>query len=199
MIEGNFVYLPALVVAAVLVLLGLRARWSPWTVLIALGAVVHTAGVVAVTLFPFPVQREVIEEGRELQVATNNFVPLVHILEAGARARYASVLHQAFGNLVMLAPLGLYAPLLWHRFRTWRTVLALGVGVSLGIEGVQFMISTILGFTYKIADVDDVIVNTIGVMGAYLGYRLLAGVWPDIASLNEWKPAASDDGSAKSL
>ncbi len=68
-------------------------------------AIAHLAAVVALTLFPLPVQPEVIEEGRMNQLADNNFVPIVNTLDAIADGRHAAVLRLAIGNLIALAPL----------------------------------------------------------------------------------------------
>ena len=179
-IDGNFVVLPAVAIGAAFLALGLRAKLRPWTILVGLAAIAHLASVAAVTLFPFPIQREVIEDGRSLRLATNNFIPLVNTVQAIASGRYPAVFHQSAGNLLMLLPMGVYAPVLWPRLRTWRSALALGLSVSLGIEALQLLISTLLGFTYKIVDVDDVLLNSAGVMLGYLLYRLLAVWWTDI-------------------
>lgn len=189
MIEGNFVALPAALAGAALLVLALRARADPWTIVIGLAAVGHLASVAAVTLFPLPVQREVIEEGRSLQLAANNFVPLVHTFNAIVSGRYPAVLQQSLGNFVMLVPLGIYVPVLWPRMRAWRSVLALGLCVSVAIEALQFLISAFLGFTYKIVDADDVLINTAGVMAGYLLYRLLALWWTDVRPASGERPS----------
>lgn len=66
----------------------------------------------------------------------------------------------------------LYGPLLWPRLRTWQAMVVAGIGASLAVEAAQLLISATVGYTYRIADVDDVIINTIGVMVAYAIYRL---------------------------
>ena len=173
MIQGNVVLLPALLVGVAYLLVAWRQGLRPSTVGFGLVAIAHLTAVVALTLFPLPVQREVIEEGRMLQLADNNFVPIVNTVDAIADGRHAAVLRLALGNVLALAPLGIYGPFLWPRMRTWPGALAAGIGASIGVETAQLLISTALGYTYRIADVDDILFNAAGVLAGYAGYRLL--------------------------
>jgi glycopeptide antibiotics resistance protein len=74
------------------------------------------------------------------------------------------------GNVVAFLPIGLLAPMGWERWRTWMASLALGVGISLGIELSQLAVSIAIGVPYRHADVDDVILNG---LGTAIGY----GTW----------------------
>jgi glycopeptide antibiotics resistance protein len=66
-------------------------------------------------------------------------------------------------NVGLFVPLGLLAPMVSERLRHLRTVLLLGTALSLAIEVVQFLIG-------RSADIDDVILN---ILGVGIGY----GVW----------------------
>ncbi|MDZ4181222.1 MAG: VanZ family protein [Coriobacteriia bacterium] len=65
-------------------------------------------------------------------------------------------------NVALFVPLGLLAPITGERFRRLRSVLTLGLAVTLAIEIGQFLIG-------RSADVDDVMLN---VLGAGIGYGL---------------------------
>lgn len=174
MIQGNVVLLPALLVGATYLLVAWRQGLPPSTVGFGLMAIAHLAAVLALTLFPLPVQREVIEDGRMAQLASNNFIPIVNTVDAIADGRHPAVLWLAIGNVLALAPLGIYGPFLWPRLRTWQGVLLAGIGASIAIESAQLLISAALGYTYRVADVDDVIFNSAGVMAGYGASRVLA-------------------------
>ena len=66
-------------------------------------------------------------------------------------------------NILLFIPLGFILPLLWKEFRSWKAMGITGFLVSLGIELAQLL-------NYRISDVDDLIMNT---LGALLGYALL--------------------------
>ena len=70
------------------------------------------------------------------------------------------------GNVAVFVPFGFFPPLLWRRWRNpWR-VLAHGAAVPALIEFLQI-------FNGRSVDVDDIILNFIGVAAGYLLYRLL--------------------------
>ena len=84
----------------------------------------------------------------------------------------------SIGNLLLLMPLAVYLPVLIARARRAAVTVFIGMGVSLAIELAQSAISAVLGFTYKIADVDDVITNPAGVS---LGYAIFS-------VMSHWQP-----------
>ena len=82
------------------------------------------------------------------------------------------------GNLIAFIPLGLLLPAMTGK-RYLLTVFLVGLALSLAIEAGQLAISIYLGFAYRTADIDDVIVN---VSGALLGY----GLFITVASIRSW-------------
>lgn len=77
------------------------------------------------------------------------------------------MLAEQVGNILLFCPLGLMAPLLWPQInRPWR-VMALGAMISLGIELAQVPMSGI-----HRADVNDVILNTLGSGLGWLALRV---------------------------
>jgi len=60
--------------------------------------------------------------------------------------------------------------LLSRRWRTWPQALVLGVTASLAVELAQLLLSLAIGFAWRVADVDDLILNTLGTL---LGF----GAW----------------------
>ena len=75
--------------------------------------------------------------------------------------------------MLAFVPVGVLVPLFRPADRRpWLTVLVAGFGLSAVIELGQLVGSLIVGFNYRQADVDDLIVNT---FGAIAGYALLVG------------------------
>jgi glycopeptide antibiotics resistance protein len=70
-------------------------------------------------------------------------------------------------------PFAVYAPLLFRGLRPFHMTMLAGLAFSLTVEAIQLAISTVLGFTYKLADIDDVILNTAGVAVGYVGFLLI--------------------------
>ena len=77
---------------------------------------------------------------------------------------------QILGNFVMLLPLGIYLPFIYKRLRkayNFFVVLLICFLVSVGIELLQ------LATSYRSADVDDVLLNTLGGGAGFLIYQLI--------------------------
>lgn len=174
MLEAGWVVIPAAPAGVWIIIHGWQHRLGAWTVMLQLVALVHLAAVVAVAFFPFPYQRELIATGRQLQLAHNNLIPLRSLIEALLTRAYPSVVDQSLGNLLMLMPAGVYVPLLMPRARRVGTMIPIGLGLSLVVELGQLVTSAFLGYTYKIADVDDVILNTAGVAIGFGAYWVLS-------------------------
>ena len=72
------------------------------------------------------------------------------------------MIRQELANILMFMPGGFLIAAAFPQFRNWRKILILGAGCSLTIEVIQFLIG-------RIADVDDVLMNS---FGAILGFGL---------------------------
>jgi len=70
--------------------------------------------------------------------------------------------YELIGNSLVLAPIGTFLALKMKRFRVWPVVI-IGVGISTAFEVTQY-----LRWTWRVADVDDVICNSSGAIAAYL-------------------------------
>lgn len=79
-------------------------------------------------------------------------------------------LFNIIGNIVMFLPFGFFASLLWRK-RSGKRALALGLGITCGIECWQI-------FLGRIFDTDDIILNTLGVFCGYLLWTLLRKLAP---------------------
>ena len=85
------------------------------------------------------------------------------MLEKGSRGQ--KMVNLA-GNVLIFAPLGFLAPLLWRKLRHWWAALGLSMGVSCLIEFLQL-------FLGRSVDVVDLILNTLGGLLGYLLFCLL--------------------------
>ncbi|MFE7515418.1 VanZ family protein [Streptomyces sp. NPDC057540] len=70
------------------------------------------------------------------------------------------------GNLLLLAPLGFFAPVRWAALASPPRILALGAGCSVLIETAQYVLRL-----DRVSSVDDVLVNTTGAVLAALASR----------------------------
>jgi|tagenome__1003787_1003787.scaffolds.fasta_scaffold20788495_2 glycopeptide antibiotics resistance protein len=115
----------------------------------------------ALTFFPF----DGFSGSQAVDLRLQAFRTINFALRQGIRSHEFLVL---VGNLAAFVPVGLLLPAVIGR-RSLLLVLVAGFGLSLAIEAGQLAVSVELGFAYRSADIDDVIVN---VVGAGLGYVL---------------------------
>lgn len=111
-------------------------------------------------------------DGRIAVRGSVNLIPFANIsrmLHVGGGDAAINIL----GNIVMFLPLGLFLPLLWKRFDSFKETVLCGAVLSLAIEIIQ-------SFSFRSADIDDVILNTAGVIVGFILYRLLIKIWPKI-------------------
>lgn len=129
----------------------------------------YLAALVIVTLLPG------LSDGAELELK-NNFVPLKTIVELVTQHPTSVALRQVVGNVVLFIPFGFLLPLLWPSLSFSKKIL-LGLSLSFGIEALQYVISLQMGYTYRITDIDDLLLTTVGfIIGliCFRGYSLWA-------------------------
>jgi glycopeptide antibiotics resistance protein len=164
MLGGGVAYIAA--VPALFVVLALRL--GAWRTLVALIAVAHLIVLASVALFPLPVDPGLIAGGRAWAAGTAgeslNLVPFATIGPALAGVGGTGARVIALANLFVLAPAGVYLPILVPRLRSWRVFLPAALVIGGSIEAAQAAISFLLGFRYRHLDVDDWILNTVGLL-----------------------------------
>jgi glycopeptide antibiotics resistance protein len=74
---------------------------------------------------------------------------------------------QIIGNFIMLLPLGIYLPLMYRRLNHFFGVLVTAFLVSAVIEFLQLITS------FRSADVDDILLNTLGAGVGFVLFRML--------------------------
>ena len=96
-----------------------------------------------------------------------NLVPFASILQLVRETSTGLASYNIGGNLLLLAPLGTFLPLLYRQLqRPWPLLWRVAV-ISTSIEATQLVTRA------RAVDIDDVILNTTGVALGYLLYELL--------------------------
>ena len=140
--------------------------------------IVYIFMVISVTLFPFPIN---FNANFEYVQRSINIIPLKSIINDLSQIGVAYdgdvlfmiglIVRNVGGNILLLMPLGFIAPILWDKFKDFKSVILLGFCVSISIEILQ-LLETILSGWGRVTDIDDVICNVLGVIIGYLIYKL---------------------------
>ena len=93
-----------------------------------------------------------------------NLLPLVNLFDYDSKR---DLLLNVIGNVSMFIPSGIVLPIVYKQLDTFWMTLFAGAGISLCIEIVQ------LPFSVRATDIDDLILNTVGVIIGYGIYRLV--------------------------
>jgi glycopeptide antibiotics resistance protein len=123
----------------------------------------YILALIKVTLFPIYINVSFIT-GQSI-----NLVPFKSILGTLNNSWYMVPLKNIGGNCILLAPLGFFLPLLMKRNGSLRRTVLIGFAVSLTIEFIQLLVPQI----HRSFDVDDLILNTIGIIIGYSVFKLL--------------------------
>ena len=92
-----------------------------------------------------------------------NLIPFVNLLDYDNRR---DLLLNVVGNVSMFIPSGIVLPIIYRNLNSFRKVVSTGILISLFIELIQ------LPFSVRASDVDDLILNTLGVIIGYGIYTL---------------------------
>jgi glycopeptide antibiotics resistance protein len=136
--------------------------------------------VLVLTFLPLPIGTEAIAAARAAAIVDHNTIPLANLrfqLDGGISP---FELRQIVGNFLLLLPFGIYGPILVPRLRSLLATVLVGAAISALIELGQLAVATAYGFPVRVADVDDVLLNTAGVLTGYLLWR----AWTATASVD---------------
>jgi glycopeptide antibiotics resistance protein len=104
-----------------------------------------------------------------------NLVPLTTLRETLALEGWPR-LRLLGGNVLVFAPFGILAPIVWPSLNGLGCMTLAGLLLSLAIELGQLAVSLALGSWVRMSDVDDVLLNVPGVLLGFALYRGFAAV-----------------------
>ena len=97
-------------------------------------------------------------EAAEMIPLRINLKPLVHLFEYGS---FRDMIWNVVGNTAMFIPSGIILPVVYRKLNNFWKVIAVGALISLCIEFLQ------LPFASRASDIDDLLLNTLGVTAGY--------------------------------
>ena len=158
-------------------LIHLKKPTSIFQHIINLSFFVYIILVLGKTLFPLPVSEYYINLNIEQDtVARHNFIPFTDIYNIINSGMSNVIITQIGGNLLLMMPLGFYAPFLSKKFKNLKSVFFLGLIASLCIEAAQLIISLIIGMTYRSFVFDDLILNILGTIIGFIIIKLISPI-----------------------
>lgn len=140
--------------------------------------------VVRLTIFPLPFKEVTLHRPLTEILSQVNLVPFNfgHLFKNNPNV----IIHEIVGNILLLMPFGFGLPFL-IRFKP-RIFPWLAFGAGLVIEGAQLGFNLLLGGSYRTVDINDVILNALGAMLAYVLFRGFAWLVVTVSKRIKIKP-----------
>jgi len=142
---------------------GAWRRWPPAKAASRVVLAGYLALLLAMTLAASPFHAAVNTEGTAGRAGVSGLAEHLNLVPLRSIGRYVAgpwpvVRVELLGNVAAFVPFGVLVPLAWGRRLRWWQVLAAGVALSVGIEVAQFAF-----VPARAADVDDVVLNALGI------------------------------------
>ena len=106
------------------------------------------------------------------EISMIQYIPFKNILLTFQSSNW---LMQIGGNIVLLIPLVIFSGLFMEYKKTYsiKKIVVIGIGTSVLIEVVQAIMNFCIQYPNRIADIDDIILNSLGVIIAAVGYEII--------------------------
>lgn len=140
--------------------------------------VFYILNVIRLVFFPIPINPDYIEILKR-EAECGILLERRHNFELFDFMKWNNLFHiTTVGNFLLLMPISFYCPILLKKQR-WNivTVTFIGFAISLSIESLQLTYDLITGYAYRGFNVDDLMMNTLGVFWGYLMYIMLKCIW----------------------
>lgn len=185
MLKNSVIYPFFVLFYIVFTIVGIKKKFPITKHFFYLSLFIYFIGVISITLFPIPVNKALIQDIIKDGYTINyNFIPFNSIFSILSNNNVKSIIRLLGGNILMFIPLGYLIPMIFKSFSKFNKIVILGVASSFLIEFAQGFIAYIIGYRYRIVDVDDIILNTFGAIIGYLVFTCTASAIGNIIDLN---------------
>lgn len=141
--------------------------------------VFYILNVIRLAFFPIPINEAYIELLKQ-EVICGMGIERRHNFQLFDFMKWGNLFHiTTVGNFLMLMPLSFYCPMLFNK-RSWGLIrmTVTGFMISLMIETLQLSYDLVTGYAYRGFNVDDLFMNTLGVVCGFIIFVIIKGfIW----------------------
>lgn len=169
-ISANFAYAFGALLLAVWLMFSYFKKFSLGRTIFISVYIIYITAVISITLFPIITDSDIAYAMGDPKIKLIPFSTIIPFLKYGGKD---IIIPQIVGNIMMTIPFGVAAPILFRfKFRFWHYLL-MALLFPLSIEVSQLCMDWIVGCYYRTFDVDDIILNFLGITIGYLFYSFL--------------------------
>lgn len=179
-INMNLLIFPLIIAFIIITVRYFKNRVSIARLICLYGFTIYVHVLIGVTIFPISI------DFYDNQLFHNigdriNLIPFIESIKipenSEIRGLYISTLIKNFiGNIILFIPMGFLLPLLRRHINKLIKAIHYGACISLIIETTQIVIHLFLSSYNKVFDINDIILNTIGMMLGYIIFKLSKGI-----------------------
>lgn len=148
-------------------------KQSLWQCLLWTSFFFYVLNVIRLVFFPIPINGDYIEILKR-ETDCGILIERRHNLQLFDFMKWGNLFHiTTIGNFLLLLPFSFYFPILFRKYH-WNilNIAFVGFAISLSIESTQLLYDLITGYAYRGFNVDDLMMNTLGVLVGYLIYSV---------------------------
>jgi glycopeptide antibiotics resistance protein len=171
---GWVVWPCALVAAAIVWRRGVAAATPRRALAARIALALYLGWLAGETFFPLPVTAAALHAGIAAHPGGGwhaDLVPFRSISHLAGLGWQWPVIRLLAGNVCVFVPFGVLLPMAWAGMARWRRVALAALALSVSVELGQLTGSLLVGYSYRVTEIDDVILNVTGVL---LGFALWA-------------------------
>lgn len=138
--------------------------------------VIYISTVLELTIAPAPISFFGNHSGPVLNIVPviNTYKQFISTLTEPDSTDRDFALENIIGNVILFFPMGIFLPVVYRKINSIKKIAITCFLCSLAIEGTQLLLRRF--GTYRTADIDDIILNTIGgIIGWFVFTRLIEG------------------------
>ncbi len=158
------------VILCIFIITALLLKFKGIKIVIGALFIAYLTAVAGITLFPI-IYDIPIEYSNG--VTWYNYIPFNTVISGIQQSGLSTTtVVQFLGNILMAVPYGVFV-LIFMRKKRWWKMLLLALMLPIFIESLQLVIGLAISNMYRNVDIDDVILNTVGVYAGYGIYYLI--------------------------
>ena len=142
----------------------IRKRHSLFQHAVFLAFFVYLCTVAKIVFFPIPVDTDFIKQFIDTTTIRYNLIPMSFLINYFSENSLVHSLQvrESAKNVLLFLPMGFLLPLVLRMKVQYRWIVFIGALVSISIELSQLLLDYLLIISYRVVDINDIIMNTLG-------------------------------------